>query len=114
MRTANPHVREDYGLAAITRGPLCYCMEQADNSKNLHCYRLDAERVGDAIEKSVEIGGRHMVLLELPGYKQEITPGGSLYINYTKPQEKPVGLKLIPYFAWANRGEGEMRVWLRV
>ena len=114
MRAANPNVREDYGLAAITRGPLCYCMEQADNSDNLHSYRLNAELAGAATEKIIEIGGRQMVLLELPGYKQEIIPGGTLYMSYTKPQEKPVNLKLIPYFAWANRGEGEMRVWLRI
>lgn len=114
MRAANPNVREDYGLAAITRGPLCYCMEQADNSDNLHSYRLNAELAGAATEKIIEIGGRQMVLLELPGYKQEIIPGGTLYMSYTKPQEKPVNLKLIPYFAWANRGEEEMRVWLRI
>ncbi len=39
---------------------------------------------------------------------------GSLYHDYVPPVEEDAVLTLIPYYAWANRGEGEMTVWIRV
>ena len=33
VRTADPRVREDVGKAALTRGPITYCLEQADNGR---------------------------------------------------------------------------------
>lgn len=37
-----------------------------------------------------------------------------LYTAYQKPEYEDAELLLIPYYAWANRGENEMRVWLNV
>ena len=36
-----------------------------------------------------------------------------LYTAYAPVKREPVTATLIPYFAWANRGENEMTVWLR-
>ena len=54
-----------------------------------------------------------MQALEVPGLR-EVPGDGPLYADYAPAEVRPVELRLIPYFAWANRGEGEMRVWLRV
>ena len=37
---SNPLVREDAGRVAVKRGPVVYCMEEADNGKNLHLTKL--------------------------------------------------------------------------
>lgn len=42
-----------------------------------------------------------------------LTAGERLYADWAPAVETPVTLTLIPYFVWANRGEGEMSVWLR-
>ena len=36
-----------------------------------------------------------------------------LYHLYRKEEEEKTRLKLIPYYMWNNRGEGEMQVWIR-
>lgn len=35
-----------------------------------------------------------------------------LYTEAPPVYDQPIELKLIPYYTWANRGEGEMRVWI--
>ena len=115
LHRASPEVKEDIGQVAATRGPLTYCMEQADNGPQLHLCRLDPAAIGQAVVKEVSIGGRTMAMLELPGFREEWPgTGGALYAPYAPPALRPAALRLVPYYAWANRGEGEMRVWLRV
>ena len=38
---------------------------------------------------------------------------GELYQEYSRPEYEEVQLQWIPYFAWANRGEGEMQVFIK-
>lgn len=115
LSAANPRVREDLGKAAVTRGPICYCLEQADNGEDLHLLRVDAGAIDRAAVKRIEIGGQEMRSVELAGFRTELPGEGSaLYADYAPPKEAPATLKFIPYYAWANRGEGEMRVWVRV
>lgn len=41
----NPQVRQQAGKVAIQRGPLVYCLEEADNGAGLHNLTLPAERI---------------------------------------------------------------------
>lgn len=115
LNSAHPMVREDLGRVAVTRGPVCYCLEQADNGENLHLLRLDPGAISSAAVSPIEIGGQKMVSLELCGFRREL-PGENapLYTPYAPPRETRARLKFIPYYAWANRGEGEMSVWVRI
>lgn len=113
LYAASLKVREDLGKAALMRGPVTYCLEQADNGADLHLLRVDPARIGEAKAVPVEIGGKRMVMLEVPGFR-ESEAGDSLYRVYAPAEAREVTLKLIPYYAWANRGEGEMSVWVRV
>ena len=113
LRMADRRVREDAGKAAFTRGPITYCLEESDNGPDLHQLLADPRRLGEASVVPVEIGGQTMQALEVPGLR-EVPGDGPLYADYAPAEVRPVELRLIPYFAWANRGEGEMRVWLRV
>lgn len=43
LNRANNRVREDMRQVAVTRGPVTFCAEQADNGENLHLLRVNAE-----------------------------------------------------------------------
>lgn len=114
LNAANAFVREDMGRVAVTRGPICYCLEQADNGENLHLLRVDTNALEKAVTGKIEIGGQAMTLLELPGFRQAPPASNApLYSAYVPAEESPAVLKFVPYFAWNNRGEGEMKVWVR-
>ncbi len=107
---ANPAVREDVDKVAVMRGPLVYCLEEKDNGKNLHLVHLpeDAtftERCGNGILFGIKT-------LQTTGYIKE-NRQCSLYSFEKKTEMTPCTLHFIPYFAWANRGENEMTVWVR-
>ncbi len=112
---ANTRVREDIGKAAFLRGPVCFCMEEADNGKDLHLLRINAEKMSDIeVERSFRLG-HEMCVLKVPGYRQEPSEEKSgLYTEFSPAKEKETTLTYIPYYAWSNRGEGEMSVWAKV
>lgn len=122
---ANTRVREDVGKVAFLRGPLCYCLEEADNGKDLQLLRADLGKLypegqkeldqeAIAVEQTRELG-HEMCLLKVPGKRQEESaPEEGLYREYRRQKEQEVSMTLVPYYAWSNRGEGEMSVWVRV
>ena len=112
LRMASRKVRETLDQVALTRGPITYCLEEADNGADLHLCRVDPSRLDEAKAVPIEIGGQRMLRLEVPGLREEVEDG-PLYTDYAPAKTRPVTLKFIPYYAWANRGEGEMRVWVR-
>jgi hypothetical protein len=103
-RWAYPDRRVDAvrGCAAIERGPLVYCAEQADQ-----LVRLD--------ELAVRPGTRlteHEVILDGIGRTIQVSVAAR---HVPPPPEQPVqrvSAVTIPYFQWDNRAPGAMRVWL--
>jgi DUF1680 family protein len=111
INAANPLVRENTGKIAVSRGPVVYCLEEADNGKNLHLRslgsdpvfttRFDAELLGGVTV--IEASGRALV---------NDWPGAALYREASPAIYEKRQMVFIPYYAWANRGAGEMLVWL--
>ena len=106
----NTALRDTAGLVAIERGPLVYCFEQADNGADLHNLSLsDKPKI---IEHQYDPGLLNgIVELEVEG--KRYSSKNNLLYGTQKPSSEKVILKAVPYFAWGNRGLGEMRVWLR-
>jgi hypothetical protein len=77
------------GCAAIERGPLVYCLEQADQSVPLD--ELAVTPGTDLTENEVALLGRS---IQITAAAEGITAVA------------------IPYFQWDNRGPGAMRVWI--
>lgn len=112
---ADPNVREDTGKAAVTRGPVVYCLEEADNGKQLHLLSLDGTAVPTTEQDSV--CGESVRAICFPGWRRARGQEGKedgLYRVYRPAKKEAVILRFIPYYTWANRGENEMQVWTRV
>lgn len=110
---ANPKVRENIGKVAVMRGPVVYCLEEADNGKDLHrVYLSDAPDFEVSYQKDLLDG---VVVLTSNGKMLEETSWqtGALYQPDAGLKFADRKLKWIPYYAWANRGIGEMTVWVR-
>jgi hypothetical protein len=90
---ADERVREDRGRVAIERGPIVYCAEWPDVAGG-KVFDLLLNTVGSAEENSMG------------------TVINATARSITNPAAPPLTLKLIPYYLWANRGAGEMEVWL--
>lgn len=94
-------VRANIGKAAIMRGPVVYCLEEADNGKNLHLLSLCKEPDFEYKDGFIFANGLREKADE------------NLYSIYSEPQKEKCRLKFIPYYRWANRGENEMTVYIR-
>lgn len=107
---ADPRVKADAGRVALARGPIVYCFEGVDNGEPLSALRLPREAAIEAAPYDADLLGG-IVALTMPGMRT-LVPDHGLYGD-SAPREEPVALTAIPYYAWANRGENQMCVWIR-
>lgn len=100
---ANDKVEADRGMLAIERGPLVYCAEWPDN-EGLDIFSILLPR-----NPKLAVTGR-----KAPGGGDVITAGVQkvAYDGDGRMVTTDAVLNLIPYYAWANRGQGKMSVWL--
>ena len=101
VRCSN-RVRENAGKVAVMKGPLVYCLEETDNGPDLH--RLIVNRNTRFTEDG------ETILAE--GFREK--ENAQLYSPWQEPELEPVTLRFVPYYTWANRGENEMCVYVRV
>ena len=107
---ANLKVREDAGCVAFMRGPIVYCFEGVDNPGLLQSYHIfEDAKMEEKVCKEGLLKG--CVLLKIKARKLE-TVGDSLY-SEVAPVRTLATLTAVPYYTWGNRGENQMRVWMR-
>lgn len=100
----HPRVEGIRGAVAICRGPLLYAVEQADNP---------GVPVDDLVLTSTrleELPSDGIPRLTASGAVQDAP--SSLYAEAATPVGERVTIVALPYFEWANRGPGAMKVWL--
>jgi len=115
LTAPNPRVDALRGGLAIERGPLVYCLEQIDQEPNLNLLdvRIAPEAPLHATRRDDLLGG--VVAIEAPGAVADI---GAWQDELYRPAlmedlpQREVTLTAVPYYAWANRGPGPMRVWI--
>ena len=124
---ANPLVEECRGQVAVMRGPILYCLESCDlnpqispltphpsplisPSSNLNDVAIPVDARFRTVE--VTIGGARMMALETEAFvRRQGSWQGTLYRAAASGMEKKT-IRLIPYYAWGNRGKSEMTVWM--
>ena len=92
------------------RGPLVYCLEEADNGGNLPAIYADTSE--PLIEEPSEILGGIVTIKGKGRRICEASWQGGLY-GEEKPRTEETEFTAVPYYCWDNRGEGEMLVWLK-
>ena len=113
---AHPYVDAARGCAAVTRGPLVYCAEQADQETGVHVLdcAVDAAHPPETAWDGDLLGG--LTTLRLAGSRARAPASDRrLYRPWRTHLEAPaapVTLTAIPYYAWANRDPGPMTVWM--
>jgi hypothetical protein len=108
---AHPMVKEDMCCIALQRGPVVYCLEEADNIRDLHLIGIPEDSALTVTHIPEMLGGISVItgvgqLQQTSGREQELyraLPSGT----------EPFQFTAIPYAVWSNRGKGTMRVWLR-
>ncbi|MEU9154603.1 beta-L-arabinofuranosidase domain-containing protein [Streptomyces sp. NPDC048417] len=116
LTAADPRVDAVRGCVAIERGPLVYCLEQADHpGGGLDDIVLDPSRPPAVKHRPDLLGGVTTVVAA--GHRRRIPDRGwwpypAADDTGPEPDGEPVELTAIPYHVWANREDGSMRVWL--
>jgi len=101
---AHDLVKEDAGKFAIQRGPIVFCAEGIDNrGRALNLVLPDGAKLEHWFRPDL-LGGVAIITAKALAVDRS-TDGRIL-------DQRPHQLMAVPYFAWANRGPGEMRVWL--
>ena len=109
---ANPLVEETRNQVAVKRGPIVYCLESPD-VKGTRIFdialpsdiKLTPEETTIADSKITTLVGEANLLNEKDWTNQ-------LYRELSIDDTKKIKVRLIPYYAWDNRGKSEMTVWI--
>lgn len=105
---ANPLVEADLGQIAVKRGPVVYCLESVDAPSSILSLAVDtAWRPTPTV-----ICGDSLVALSGTAQVYPSFSSG-LYAPVSSAPPVTVPVRLVPYFAWGNRGAGDMTVWMR-
>ena len=109
---SSAHVSENIGKVALSRGPFIYCAEETDNGKELHCLELDRKASFEYEFSDAELNG--IGIIKTKGYRLDaVNRQGDLYsMDNADISIREQDITLIPYYAWGNRKNGEMRVWI--
>jgi DUF1680 family protein len=109
---AHPLVEEARNQVAVQRGPVVYCLESCDLPQGVKV--LDVVIPRDIALKprfdGTLLGGVTVLEGKVEAVSEEWS--GELYRELTPTAARPVELRLIPYYAWGNRGRSEMTVWM--
>ncbi len=111
---ANPLVEEAKNQIAVMRGPIVYCLEGQDIESG---YRINDIAIPADIqftEQKMTLSGHEMTVLEGEAVlvNNEKWDNQTLYREVHPTAKKKVKIRLIPYYAWDNRGIQDMSLWL--
>ncbi|NLY30972.1 MAG: glycoside hydrolase family 127 protein [Firmicutes bacterium] len=108
---AHPNVVENIGRVALSRGPVIFCLEEADNPVPLERIVLPRDAKLTAVFDEELLGGvvkikGEALLIDDADWGDELYRFGSVTM-------RPYSFTAIPYYAWDHRMPGQMRVWIR-
>jgi DUF1680 family protein len=107
----DPRVLDDLGRCALMRGPLVYCLEEEDFGAPPQLFEADPDSPIEGTFRDDLLGGVHAI--RVSGRATAIAEAPSLYGPFEPAECRPSSARLVPYFAWNNRGAGGMQVWHR-
>ncbi|MAU13304.1 MAG: hypothetical protein CL607_26030 [Anaerolineaceae bacterium] len=111
-----PHreIRQDAGQIALQCGPIIYCLEEVDNGPRLANVVIPSDAQLESHFESDLFDGVTVITGQALRVEPD-TERPDLYVfqSEVKLKSESFTFRAIPYFLWANREPGEMRVWIR-
>ena len=98
---SNPNLIDNIGKIALQKGPLLYCAESADNSGSISRFVLQKNCTFSSRFDSNLLNGINLIKATTYQQTDTLNPNKTIQVPFTA----------IPYYAWANRGKGEMMLW---
>lgn len=119
LMESDPLVEDTLNQVAVQNGPLVYCVESNDLPAGVRLEDVAlslATKPADFTATMETIAGAKVRALHVPALVVPRQPGDSehLYRPVDLAAPRQIQLTLIPYYAWDNRGDTEMSVWLPV
>jgi DUF1680 family protein len=117
LTAPNPRIDAVRGCLALERGPVVYCLEQLDLPAGVELADVAIDSATEPVDSGSvdQLGGVPAVALagvvgELDGWRG--TGYRDVHTLPAAPAAAPARLTAVPYFTWANRVAGGMRVWI--
>jgi DUF1680 family protein len=111
LMESNPLVEENRNQVAVKRGPVVYCLESSDlPGQNIFNIMIPSAIKFQPVVMKIDKGN----IVALTGEARILENSNwknTLYKEVNRTT-KPFKIKLIPYYAWANRGKSDMTVWI--
>jgi len=99
---ANENLKDNINKVALQRGPIIYCAEWVDNSNNVSGFFLPKKTNFTASYNANLLNGVVVITANAPKVALK---------NEEELEQLNTTFTAIPYYAWANRGKGEMMIW---
>lgn len=114
MIEANPLAEEIRNQVAVKRGPIVYCLESVDNANvKLNTLSISPKSKWKTSSMTIE----NSPITALDGEAKIVdasTWSNKLYREVSEQTPVSTKVRLIPYYAWSNRGHSEMEVWIPI
>jgi DUF1680 family protein len=111
----NPLVEETRNQVAVKRGPVVYCLESPDMPSGKDVFSIAIPATAKFVPKKIKISNSEIMSLE--GKARVVGDNdwdNKLYKEVSKKAPAEIPVRLVPYYAWGNRGHAEMTVWMPV
>lgn len=112
IRRAHRLAEEAANQVAVTRGPIVYALESHDLPDGVRLEQVALRRDIELTPIETVFEGQALVVLEGTAVALPTEDADALYTDLEQDELRTIPIRLIPYFAWGNRGAGEMSVWL--
>jgi DUF1680 family protein len=113
MMEANPLVEETRNQVVVKRGPVVYCLESADLMKGQKVFNIALSSKNELKPEMIRINNSNiMSLTGKADVRDEASWKNQLYKEIATPKQNAVDIRLIPYYAWGNRGHVDMETWI--
>ena len=113
---SHPLVEETRNQLAVRRGPVIYCLESVDLPDGVRIqdvgisrstkFSAESDPSFDGLIEDIRVLHGHALVRDPKNWK------GQLYRAASPRKTWEIDVRLVPYFAWDNRGKSEMTVWL--
>ena len=114
MLRAHRLAEEATNQVAVQRGPVVYAVESTDLPEGVTLEQAALRRGRPLTPVDTRLDGHRIIALDGDIAVLPDAASDALYDDLGAEELRTASVRLIPYFAWGNRGPSEMSVWMPV